>query len=112
MTLGTILLSAAVIFGMACGQVLFKLAAGRGSIEQVLVSWQLWAAFILYALVTVLWVLLLRKLELSKAYPVMAATYVIVPVASVLVLGEKVGPVYLVGIVLIILGIMLTTRAA
>ncbi len=97
---------------MVCGQILFKLAANRGTVEQMLLSWQLWAACILYGIVTLLWVLLLRKLELSKAYPIMAATYVFVPIAAVLFLGERVNLLYLAGIALIISGIILTGRAA
>ena len=34
----------------------------------------------------------MTKLELSRAYPVIAATYVLVPAVSVIFLGEKLGP--------------------
>ena len=112
MTFEAVLLSSAVIVGMASGQILFKLAAGRGGFDHALSSWQFWTACILYGVVTLFWVLLLRKLDLSKAYPIMAATYVIVPLASVLVLDEKVGLTYLMGIALIIAGIVLTARPA
>jgi drug/metabolite transporter (DMT)-like permease len=103
------ILAIATIVGMTTGQVLFKLASARG-VEQILISSHFWIACCLYAVVTVVWVLLLREMDLTRAYPIMAACYVFVPIVSAIFLGERVGPFYVAGVVLIIGGIVLTAH--
>jgi drug/metabolite transporter (DMT)-like permease len=100
-------LAVATVLGLTLGQVLFKLAASRGALTDIITSPVLWVALVLYGGVTVIWVLLLREVELSRAYPVIAATYVLIPAVSVLFLGEKLGPYYPYGVVLILAGIVL-----
>ena len=107
MTVKIVIFAIATALGLAVGQLLFKLAASRGALTDIALSPVLWAALVLYGAVTVIWVLLLREVDLSLAYPVMAATYVLVPAPSVIVLGEKLGPYYPYGIVLILAGIVL-----
>jgi drug/metabolite transporter (DMT)-like permease len=111
MTAYTTFLAVVVVLGMASGQILFKLASGRGGFTAIFLSPIFWSAVILYGVITVFWVLLLREVELSRAYPIIAATYVIVPAASVLLLGEKLGSTYVLGVVLIVIGIVLSVRS-
>jgi len=103
-----IILSILVISGMAVGQILFKSAAGSGTIVQILWSPFFWVAAVLYGAVTIAWVLLLKEVDLTRAYPIMAATYLVVPVAAALFLGEKFGPIYGLGVMFIVVGIVLT----
>lgn len=98
------------VAGMSGGQLLFKLAAGSGSVEQILRSPYLWTAGGLYAVVTIAWVLLLREMDLARAYPVLAACYVLVPIGAALIFGERFGYLYVVGVLLIVTGIFLTVR--
>jgi undecaprenyl phosphate-alpha-L-ara4N flippase subunit ArnE len=107
MNIKVVALAVGTVVGLSLGQILFKLAASRGGIAEIAASPVLWAGLVLYAAVTGLWVLLLREVDLSRAYPVVAATYAIVPVASVVFLGERLGPFYGPGVALIILGIVL-----
>jgi len=107
MNVKVVMLAVTTALGLAVGQLLFKLAASRGALIDIATAPVLWVALVLYATVTVVWVVLLREVELSRAYPVMAATYVLVPALSVLVLGEKLGPYYPYGVVLILAGIVL-----
>jgi drug/metabolite transporter (DMT)-like permease len=100
-------LAVTTVLGLTLGQVLFKLAASRGALAEIISSPVLWVALVLYGGVTIIWVLLLREVELSRAYPVIAATYVLIPAVSVLFLGEKLGPYYPYGVVLILAGIVL-----
>jgi drug/metabolite transporter (DMT)-like permease len=100
----------AVVAGMSAGQILFKLAAGQGSLAQILLSPIFLGAVVLYGLITILWVMALREIDLSRAYPFIAATYIMVPAASVLILGEKVGPMYFGGVVLIVAGVILASK--
>ena len=106
-----IALAVGTVLGMAIGQILFKLASGRGGLMEIFLSTVFWVAIVLYGVVTLLWVLLLREIDLSRAYPIMAATYVLVPIASMLLLGEKFGWSYVLGVALIVAGIILTVRA-
>jgi drug/metabolite transporter (DMT)-like permease len=110
-SIGAIGLAIFIVVGMSAGQVMFKVAAGRGSIVDIAASPYLWIAGGLYAAVTVAWVLLLREIDLARAYPLMAACFVFVPVSAALLLGERLGPLYGVGVVLILVGIFLTLRA-
>lgn len=106
-----ITLAVGTVLGMATGQILFKLASGRGGLMEIFLSPVFWVAIVLYGAVTLLWVLLLREVDLSRAYPILAGTYVLVPVASMILLGEKLGWSYGLGVALIIAGIVLTVRA-
>ncbi|HUS95463.1 MAG TPA: transporter [Hyphomicrobiaceae bacterium] len=103
-----IILSSVVISGMAAGQILFKSAAGSGSLVEILLSPLFWGAAVLYGVVTIAWVLLLKEVDLTRAYPIMAATYVIVPIAAGFFFGEKFGPIYGLGVTFIVVGIVLT----
>ena len=111
MRITVIALGIATVAGMATGQILFKLAAGQGSLSGIVSSPVLWAALVLYFFVALFWVLLLREVELSRAYPLIALTYVLVPIGSVLYLGEQLGPFYGWGVLLIVAGIVLTIWA-
>ena len=110
MSMYAVTLAIATIVGMTIGQVLFKLASAKGGLEQILTSSFFWVACCLYGVVTVVWVLLLREMGLARAYPIMAATYVLVPILSFVLLGERVGPFYVAGVLLIMGGIVLTAR--
>jgi drug/metabolite transporter (DMT)-like permease len=110
LSLVAIVLLVAVVAGMSTGQILFKLAAGRGDLTQILLSPIFWGAAVLYGLITILWVVLLREVDLSRAYPFVATTYLLVPAASMIFLGEKVGPMYFAGVALIVIGIVLATK--
>lgn len=107
------------VFGlvMAAGQLLFKRAANVVSGRPVqdmatglLTTPSLWAALALYGAATLLWIWLLTRVPLSQAYPFVALGMILVPLASVLVYGERVGPMFWVGTVLVAAGIVLTQR--
>jgi multidrug transporter EmrE-like cation transporter len=54
---------------------------------------------------TLCWLYVLRVVPLSIAYGLTSLTYVLIPLASVYVLGEQIRRMHVVGIVLIIMGI-------
>jgi drug/metabolite transporter (DMT)-like permease len=111
MTTRAVIFAITTVLGMTTGQVLLKLAARQGGLADILMSWSLWTALGLYGLVTASWIMLLREVDLARAYPFMAATYILVPAASVMLLGERVGWSYAVGVALIAAGILLIARA-
>jgi drug/metabolite transporter (DMT)-like permease len=96
--------------GMACGQVLFKLAAKQveqGTSPIAYLNTAMVSGLALYLVLSVLWVWLLRFIPLSRAYPFAALAFVFTPLLAKLVLGETLSSGYLVGTVLIMAGILI-----
>ena len=65
----------------------------------------IWAGAAIWAVESVAWVLVLRTTPLSLAYPVMTLSYAAIPLASVLVLKERMSRRQIAGIVLIFVGV-------
>jgi drug/metabolite transporter (DMT)-like permease len=100
---------------LAVGQLLFKKAGlsvrGLPLRDGLLTLAQVpafYAAIVLYALSTFLWVWLLSRLTLVQAYPWVAAGVIIVPLLSMLIFGERVTSTYWLGAALIVAGTILT----
>ncbi|MCH8171863.1 MAG: EamA family transporter [Proteobacteria bacterium] len=109
MTLMKFFLIFLVVAGIALGQILFKISS-RGMVEEggllkSLTSPTLLGAFALYGGLTLFWVYLLRDIDLAKAYPVFALSFVLVPVLSWMLLGEGFNKYALYGSALIIAGV-------
>lgn len=100
---------------LAAGQLLFKKVGldlrggppGAG-VLRVLGSPSLYAAVVLYGFATILWIWILSRVPLSRAYPYVALGVVLVPLASLLMFGERVGPGFWFGAALIVAGIIIT----
>ncbi len=103
------------VLGIACGQILFKLSAASlhetGSLFDFKTLVWLGSAFALYGVTTIAWVWVLQKIELGKAYPLMALAFVLVPVGSHFIFGERFQIQYFVGVALIISGILVAVKA-
>ncbi|MEE4212826.1 MAG: hypothetical protein V2I43_26570 [Parvularcula sp.] len=101
---------------LAGGQILFKSAADAintretGSGLLSFLSFPLLAALILYASATILWVYVLTKVPLSRAYPFALVGAAIVPVAAAVFYGERIGSAYPFGFLLILAGLYLCVR--
>jgi drug/metabolite transporter (DMT)-like permease len=100
--------------GLALGQALFKLAStrmlqdGRPSFVLLFSTGSFYAALILYGALTVLWVWLLSSVPLSRAYPFVALSFVFTPILAVIAFNESVTPSYILGLVLIVGGLILS----
>ncbi len=96
------------------GQVLFKYAAttsdNRAGVWGLLWNKYLVAAGIIYVGATFLWVWQLKFVPLSRAYPIYAAAFVIVPLLSWVFFRERVGLIYGLGAAFIVIGVVLCTR--
>ena len=103
------------VIALSAGQVLFKAAAVTSKESNGFLATKplgfLIAAMFIYAAASLLWVWVLRSEELGRVYPFMALAFVIVPVASLLVFGERFSTDYFIGLGLIIAGIVFTTRS-
>lgn len=102
---------------LSSGQVLFKQVANSTHAESgerwllALATHPLmWLAVSLYAGATLLWVNILETLPLSRAYPVMAMAFLLVPLAGMVFFDERLDARYWLGVVLIMGGVILVSR--
>lgn len=106
----------------AFGQVSFKIGVDRstaaagsesafGGILGMVLSPMVLVGLALYAVGTVFWLLALKHLDLSLAYPFVAISFIVVVAIGVLGLGEPFNTVKLAGLALIVAGILVLSRA-
>lgn len=62
-------------------------------------------AIMLYAAALLMWLHVLSKVPLSTAYPILAITYVIVPILSLVFFGERIQQAQVIGICLVLVGV-------
>lgn len=104
----------------AIGQVLLKYAMLRhGPITfnlrgllSLFIEPRLLLAMSLYAGALLLWLHVLSKVPLSTAYPMLAVTYAIVPLLSVIFFDEHIGLFQITGICLVLSGVALIGKTA
>lgn len=100
---------------ISTGQILFKTASGLIDPRHPLANPRglaiLAVALVIYAIATLVWIGILRVAPISRIYPLMALSFVLVPLAGVFFLKEQVNPLYWGGVALIIAGVALTGRA-
>ncbi len=117
---GIPLILAAVMLG-AIGQVIMKkgmmiygeVSAGSvwGQLIPILKVPQVAIGFLCYGLSAVLWIAVVSNVDLSLAYPMVSLAYVLVFVASWLILGEHISAVRTMGLVIICLGVFVISRS-
>ena len=69
------------------------------------------AGFVFYFLSSLFWMIVLSRVELSVAYPMLSLGYVFVLVASFFLFSEAVSPVRWLGVLVILLGVTLISRS-
>lgn len=110
--MNTIQLALAIgcVVAIAVGQVLFKRLGleieATGTWLQPRAILILGVSLAIYGGATLLWIHLLRSVELSRAYPFMALSFVLVPMMSWWLFAEQLSASYLVGTLLIVGGIV------
>jgi len=110
-----------VILG-SVGQVMMKIGATRmGSVHEsrgiiggllnsflnIFTNLHVLGGLFLYALSAVIWIRILRQVNLSLAYPMMSLSYVAVVILSALLLNEKVSAITIIGLIFITIGVSL-----
>lgn len=105
------LILGAVAFS-AMGQLLLKSGTrhlvGGGSLEFLLAAVRdirVLSGLVAWIASTVCWLYVLRVAPLSRAYGLSSLTYLLVPLASICILGEQLHRLHALGMVLIILGV-------
>jgi multidrug transporter EmrE-like cation transporter len=101
---------------LAIGQILFKLAARAAppvdswdAAFALMRSPYLWLALVLYGANTILWVLLLQHVPLSRAYVFVALGFILVPASGAVFFGEHLSVPFLIGTLLIVTGILVVS---
>lgn len=94
------------------GQLCFKL--GSASVSMNILSWALnfriVSGITCYGLSALLFIVALKGGELSVLYPIIATSYIWVALLSYRFLSEKIGPVQIVGLALILIGVFLSVK--
>lgn len=100
---------------ISVGQLLFKLASAHLDFRRPFADLKglaiLALALALYGSATLLWVAALRNAPLSRLYPVMALSFVLVPLGGLALLREPVSLQYWAGAALIIAGVAVIGRS-
>jgi len=68
-------------------------------------------ACICYVVSIIVWIMVLSRVEVSYAYPLLSIGYIVVALAGQALFGEVVGSVRWAGILIICLGVYLITRS-
>jgi len=74
-------------------------------------EWHIVTALFCYALSVVIWVLALSRVPVSIAFPMLSMAYIVTAVAAWFLLGEVLSMTKLIGIGVIILGVIIISRA-
>lgn len=105
----------AFILAMTAAQILYKFAGNHslvhnGIVDGWLLNHYLWAALVTLAVGMILWMLALRRIPLSRAYPWTAGIYVLTPLCSTLFFHDPLSLRYILGMGLIVAGIAITVK--
>ena len=98
-------LAASVLLCAAAHVILRWAAGGGGEVLELAMRPGVWLGLAVYGCGTGLWILCLRRLDLSFAYPASALQMVLVYAGAALLLGESIPPLRLVGAGVILFGI-------
>jgi len=74
-------------------------------------EWHIVVALICYVVSVVVWILALSRVPVSIAFPLLSMAYIVTAVAAWYLLGEALSATKLVGIGVIILGVIIISRA-
>ena len=74
-------------------------------------EWHIITALFCYGLSVIVWVLALSRVPVSIAFPMLSMAYIVTAVAAWYLLGEDLSMTKLVGIGVIILGVIIISRA-
>lgn len=105
------LLLGATLLLLSLGQILFKWASVGLSLKdpRSLLSPGLIAGLVIYGIATVMWIMVLKRMPLSLAFPFYGLTFLLVPVLAHYLLGERIGYQTLLGGAIIMVGVFVTS---
>lgn len=99
---------------VATGQLLFKKVSltinAEGTWVAASVAGWFCLSMIIYLTATLLWIHILRSANLAVAYPFMALSFIIVPLLSNLFYGDHIAPHFIIGSLMVFLGLILVSN--
>lgn len=108
----------------AAAQLLLKIGMGRiGHFElspanvwpvglKIVTSLPIIGGLVCYVVSVLVWLVVLSRVEVSFAYPMVSLGYIVTALAAYFWLGEAVGPLRVAGIAVILLGVYMVSRTA
>jgi multidrug transporter EmrE-like cation transporter len=106
-----------MILCMTASQILLKFGGQHSAthtsvIDSFVLNPWLWSSLAASIIGTGFWLLTLRRLPLSAAYPWTALIYFITPLAGVWFFADELTVRYMFGLAFVLAGVLLTTRGA
>lgn len=89
---------------------LFRFAANWPPVLQMLLRPWVISAFVAAFGASLCWMLALSRLELSRAYPFMALNFIAVSLVAVLLFGEALTTVKLIGLLVVVAGLVILSQ--
>ena len=111
LTLGLTIMCLLFAVSIAIGQVLFKVAAnsirkpGGTFLTNAVTSPSVWLAFAWYGSTSFLWLYVLMRVPLNRAYPFALLGSALVPAFAWLVFSERIAPSYVLGTAVVLVGL-------
>lgn len=100
-----------IVLMVSVGQILFKLAAEKlrlsGGQLTMPVLTTIALSLLIYGIATLGWIWVLQWYPLSRIYPLMAMSFVMVPIGGALLFAERLTPSYFGGTALLLAGLFL-----
>jgi drug/metabolite transporter (DMT)-like permease len=88
-----------------------SLARPMETLAQVVSTPLVWLGLGCYGVSALLWLVILSRLELSRAYLMLASMYVLIPLVSWLFLGERIPPMRWLGMIVVVVGVVIVARS-
>lgn len=102
------------VIGLSIGQVLLKKSADMidtlNSPLELLIKAPFIGGVCAYGITAIAWICALRNISLSKGYMFMSLAFIVVPILSHYIFDEPLTLNFWLGVILIISGVLLTTR--
>ena len=99
-----------LFFVNTCSDVAPRAGAWIETLFQAILQPYTWLGFFLYGISSLFWLLILSRLPLSSAYPILAMNFVLITLVSVVFLGETISTGKIIGTLLIIAGVVVIGR--
>jgi multidrug transporter EmrE-like cation transporter len=116
---------AIALFGIglnAAAQIFLKLGVEKVDFDQVakmnmpdklfaFIEWPFMLGLTCYAISFCVWIVVLKRMELSMAYPLLSIGFIVSLFAGHLMFGEQITMIRILGVVLICLGVIFVSRS-
>lgn len=93
------------------GEIPFNLGTPMFLLVRVFSNFKLFFGFTLFALSSIVWLVVLSKVELSFAYPMVSMGYIFTILLSWKYLGETISPIRWLAVLVICAGVFLLSRS-